>query len=626
MIKKDAKQLSTWNENTQAYPLDRSIPALIADQAMRTPVAVALTMGDQSMLYASLNQRANQLAHWLLALGVQTGTLVGICAERSLDVVVGMLGILKAGGAYVPLDPAYPRERLEFMVRDASLAFLVTQQHIASSLPLPGVHCIFLDDDPFLAEDPNENPDVVIRGEDLAYTIYTSGSTGQPKGVQVTHEGLLNLIFWHRHAFAITSFDRATQVSSIAFDATGWELWPYLTAGAQVAIADEKTRLSPHLLRDWLIENHITITFLSTPLAEEMIQLNWPASISLRYLLTGADKLRRYPPSDLPFTLINNYGPTETTVVASSGPVLPGEYVTAFPPIGYPISNTQIYILDEHLQHVPVGVTGEIYIGGAGVAKGYINRPDLTAERFIPHPFSTDPCAHVYKTNDLAYYLPDGQIAFVGRNDQQVKIRGFRIEPGEIETILNHHPEVKRAVVLDKEDLAGNKQLVAYIQPYDLSVLTESAALILRLRQMLASNLPGYMVPELFVPLAEFPLTYNGKIDQAALIAASAPEDLRDLAPDRSENGIEQKVAKIIMFVLQREQIAPDDNFFMMGGHSLLGTQVIAHVAQAFGVDLPLRTLFDAPTVRLLSVEIENLIVTKVAAMSEDEVLQLLDT
>ena len=460
----EQQQLATWNATEHEYPTDACVQQLIAGQATATPDAVALVANGQALSYRELNRLSNQLAHYLQALGVGPNTLVGLCVERSFDMVVGLLGILKAGGAYLPLDPSYPLERLAFMLEDSQASVLVTQQYLASRLAPQKAQLICLDTDAsVLAQQSETEPISTVTSDDLVYVIYTSGSTGRPKGVQITHKSLLNLVFWHQHAFAVTPVDRATQVTSPAFDATGWELWPYLTCGASIYLPDEDTRIAPVRLRDWLLRNRITITFLPTALTESVIALEWPSTASLRYLLTGADKLQRYPTPSLPFALINNYGPTEATVVATSGQVPSTEHHDGPPSIGRPIVNTQVYILDEHLQQVPIGMTGELYIGGVGVGKGYLNRPELTAERFIPHPFSSEPGVRLYKTGDLARYLPDGQIAFLGRADQQVKIRGFRIELGEIEAIVNRHPAVRQAVVVAREDVPGEKYLVAYV-------------------------------------------------------------------------------------------------------------------------------------------------------------------
>src|SRR6266480_1736145 len=384
------QQLAAWNATEQEYLTDVCVPHLVSMQAATTPDAVAISQDNQILNYCELNQRANQLSHYLQTLGVGPNTLVGVCVERSLDMVVGLLGVLKAGGAYVPLDPSYPPERLAFMLEDSAAPVLVTQQSIANQLPIQGPRLVCLDtDSPVLAVQSESDPDSKVTADDLAYVIYTSGSTGRPKGVQITHGSLLNLLFWHQRTFKVTAADRATQLTSPAFDATGWELWPYLTMGASVYLLDDDSRVAPALCRDWLVDHAITITFLPTALAEGVMALEWPSTTALRYLLTGADTLHHYPSSGLPFALVNNYGPTEATVVATCGLVPPAEHANGPPSIGRPIANTQIYILDEHLRQVPIGVPGELHIGGAGLARGYLNRPELTEEKFISHPWSS---------------------------------------------------------------------------------------------------------------------------------------------------------------------------------------------------------------------------------------------
>jgi len=620
LLQMEQEQLADWNATRQDYPRDACVPQLVAAQAAATPDAVAILMGDQALSYRELNQRANQLAHYLQALGVQPNVLVGLCVERSLDMVVGLLGILKAGGAYVPLDPTYPLERLTFMLGDAQAPVLVTQQSLASRLPTRQTRVVYLDGDAAaLVQQSTAEPLCTVTANDLAYVIYTSGSTGRPKGVQITHDSLLNLVFWHQRAFAVTPSDRATQLTSPAFDATGWELWPYLTSGASVYLLDEDTRLTPALLRDWLVSHAITITFLPTALAESVLALQWPLTASLRFLLTGADTLHHYPSPTLPFSLINNYGPTEATVVATFGRVFPNAHPDGPPSIGRPIDNTQIYLLDEHLRQAAIGEPGELYIGGTGLAKGYLNRPELTSERFILHPFTHEQGARLYKTGDLARYLPDGQIAFLGRADHQIKIRGYRIEPNEIISLLNEQPAIQTSLVVAREDEPGDKRLVAYLVPVPGARVTLSS-----LREILGTHLPDYMIPAAFVQLEALPLTPNGKLDRAALPAPDAANALRDEAFAAPATPTEERVAVIASNLLQLEQVGRDDNFFMLGGHSLLGTQIIARVAETFGVDLHLRTLFEAPTVRLLSAEIERLILARVEEMSDEEVLQLL--
>ncbi|GAC1350022.1 MAG: hypothetical protein NVSMB27_28600 [Ktedonobacteraceae bacterium] len=619
MLLRQEQQLAGWNASHQDYPRDTCVPQLVAIQAAARPEAVALVAGDQVLTYGELNRRANQLAHYLQTLGVQSNVLVGLCMERSLDMGVGLLGILKAGGAYVPLDPTYPPERLAFMVEDARFPVLVTHEPLVTRLPTQRAQVVCLDTDAaVLAQQSESEPAPSATAEDLTYVIYTSGSTGRPKGVQITHNSLLNLVFWHQRAFAVTASDRATQLTSPAFDAMGWEMWPYLTIGASVYLPDEDTRTTPTLLRDWLVSRGISITFLPTALAESVMALEWPTT-TLRILLTGADRLQHYPSATLPFAVINNYGPTEATVVTTCGLVPPSAHAAEPPSIGRPIDNMQTYILDEHLQQVLIGEPGELHIGGIGLALDYLNRPELTAEKFIPHPFSNDPGARLYKTGDLARYLPDGQIAFMGRIDHQVKIRGFRVELGEIEAVLNQHPAVHQAVVIVREEVPNEKHLVAYIVlAPDMHVAACS------LRDILVTHLPDYMIPPTFVLLEALPLTPNGKVDRTVLPAPDATNRVRDEVFVAPGTPTEERLVEIVAPVLVLDQVGIDENFFLLGGNSLMGTQIIARIAETFGIDLPLHSLFEAPTVRLLAVKIEQLIVAELETMSDEEVLRLL--
>lgn len=621
----ERQQLAAWNATQQDYPRDVCIPQLVANQASTRPGAIALEANDHAITYRELNEQANQLAHYLQSVGVGPNTLVGVVMERSLDMVVALLGVLKAGGAYVPLDPAYPALRLSFMLEDAQTPVLITQQSLAARLPAHNAKVVCLDSDAaMLAQQSTADPVPPATGATLAYVIYTSGSTGQPKGVQITHESLLNLIFWHQQAFALSPADRTTQLAGPAFDATVWELWPYLTIGASVYLPDEDTRVTPVRLRDWLVEKLITITFLPTALAEGIMVLDWPRQTALRYLLTGADTLHRYPSPDLPFTLVNNYGPTENTVVTTSGPVLPATQRDALPSIGRAIANTQVYILDEQLRQVPIGEIGELYIGGASLSRGYLHRPDLTAERFIWHPFSDVPGARLYRTGDLARFLPDGQIAFLGRNDSQIKIRGYRIESDEIVSALNSHPAIEASVVMatDNEESSGDKSLIAYIVP-----ATGAQVNVTALQEHLRTRLPDYMIPTTFVRLEALPLTPNGKVDRRALPAPTTANTLRDEARSEPQpyTVVEERVSKIASSLLRLDRVGLDDNFFLLGGHSMLGTQIIAQIADTFGVDIPLRTLFDGPTVRELSAEVERLIVSQLESLSDEEVQRLLE-
>ncbi len=613
------QQIAEWNATTMQYPRNKCMPDLFTQRAMTAPDAPAVVVGNQTYSYDTLNRRSNQLAHLLQAYGVRANTLVGICMERSESLITGFIGILKAGGAYVPMDASYPLERLAFMLRDAQISVLVTQRHMADRLPLEGIRVICLDSDAsLLAQQSEQNLQPQATANDLAYVIYTSGSTGQPKGAQITHNNLLNLIYWHQHAFSVTASDRATQVASPAFDATGWELWPYLTLGASVYLPDEDTRLTPTLLRDWLLQNGITISFLPTTLAESIMALQWPSHTPLRYLLTGADTLRHRPSSTLPFALINNYGLTETTVVSTSGRILP-EQTEILPSIGRPIANTQVYILDAQMQLCLIGQTGELYIGGDSVGKGYLNRPELTAQRFISDPFSSIPGALLYKTGDTARYRTDGQIEFLGRADYQIKLRGYRIEPSEIETLLNEQSGILSNIVIAREDIADDFRLVAY-----LLLAPDTTVNVSTLRATLLERLPEYMLPSTFIRLETLPLTPNGKIDRKALPAPDESNTLRDMEMEESTTPIEQTLMQHIAILLNIDHVALDDNFFMLGGHSLLATQLIMWIQANFEVNLTLRNMFEAPTVRLLATEIEHRIIARVEAMSDEEARKLL--
>jgi amino acid adenylation domain-containing protein len=594
----------------------------VSAQAAVAPNAIALTHGKLSLTYKELDDRANQLAHFLRSLGAGPEGVVGLYLNRSLAMVVGALAILKAGGAYLPMDPTHPPGRLAFVIEDARVPILLTGQGMVDELPVRAQKVVTVDPEGRLAAPATSEPILVrTKAEHLAYVIYTSGSTGQPKGVEITHGSLLNLVFWHQRAFRVNSADRASQLSALSFDAAIWELWPYLAAGASVHLPDDLTLSEPEAVRDWLVSQRITIGFLPTPLAERLIRLDWPAKTALRVLLTGADTLHHYPPRTLPFQLVNNYGPTECTVVTTSGTVLPDEHPDRLPTIGRPIANTEVYILNESMQQVPIGDPGEIYIGGAGLARGYRNRPDLTVERFVPNPFSSEPDARLYQTGDLARFLPDGQIAFLGRVDEQVKIRGFRVEPAEIVTALDQHPAVKASIVLAREVQQGDKRLIAYFVPAAKLQPTHTD-----LRNFVAARLPDYMVPATFVKLDSLALNPSGKVDRAALPEPNAGNILRDNAFVEPQTSIQKRVTEILEGLLHVDQVSAEDNFFLLGGHSLLGAELIAKVRDAFNVDLSLRSLFDAPTVAELSARIETALLAKLVAMSESEVQRILET
>ena len=606
-----------WERTTSDYPQNQCIHQIFDAQVERTPDALAVVCKDEQLTYSELNHRANKVAHYLRARGVGPEVLVGICLKRSVEMVIASLGVLKAGAAYLPLDPTYPRERLSFLLGNSGISLLITHEQFVENLS----HHQELEIIPLecIAQESGESCENSAQAANLAYVIYTSGSTGSPKGVEVTHGSLLNLVRWHQAAFDVTRDDRASVLASVGFDAAVWETWPYLTAGASLHLPDDITRLSPEELRDWLVSNEITIGFLPTVLAERIMALEWPTSTALRILLTGAEILRHYPSTKLPFKLVNNYGPTECTVVATSGPVPTGVCSNGLPTIGRPITNTRVYILDEKLQQVPAGVAGELHIGGAGVARGYLHSPDLTVEKFIPDPFSNRLDARLYKTGDVARYLPNGEIAYLGRIDDQVKMMGYRIEPNEIVAVLDRHPLVKTSVVIAREDGNSEKRLVAYVV-----LNSESQPSSADLRRFLANELPAYMVPSVFVLMDGLPLTQHGKNDRRALPVPDSENTLRDEAFMAPRTPIEERLAVIVCSLLELDQVSVRDNFFFLGGHSLLGTQLIAQIRAAFGVEIALRTLFDTPTIADLSSEIERLIMARVEAMDEDELQRLL--
>jgi amino acid adenylation domain-containing protein len=595
-------------------------PHLVSAMAEANPDAIALSEGSSRMTYAELEARSNRLGAYLRSLGVGPDVPVGICLERSFDYVIAALAAWKAGGAYLPLDPQWPVERREFILEDAGAQVLVTRAAFASNAR----YIVDLDANAQAIAREQSVPAPATKREHLAYIIYTSGSTGKPKGVEVTHGNLLNLIFWHRRVFGVTPADRASHLAGLAFDAAVWELWPYLTAGASVALVDDSVRTSPELLRDWITARKISMTFVPTTLAEPMLTAAWPQDCDLRFFLTGADTLHRYPSRDLPFIVVNNYGPTECTVVATSGALRQSSSDRTMPPIGAAIANTQIYLLDETQKQVAAGATGEIYIGGSSVSRGYRNRPALTAEKFLPNPFNPSALpnvtARMYRTGDLGCLLPDGQIAFRGRIDGQEKIRGHRIEPDEITSVLQRHPRVASCAVVAIADEQGEKRLAAYVVVDHSAGSVDSA----ELREFLAHQLPDFMVPAVFVAVDQLPLNSNGKLDRAALPEPS-PENMLGVSGFRApQSPIEVHVAAILAELLRIQRVGLDDNFFLLGGHSLLGAQLILRVRERFGVDLTLRHLFQASTVANLAAEIERMVMAKLDSMSDEEAGRLL--
>ncbi len=588
-------------------PVHRQVRA----QAARCPEALAVSAPDGDLTYSELDRRSDVLARGLRDLGVGPDALVCLCVERSAALVVGALAILKAGGAFVALDPHLPDSRIQLMVDDSRAAVLVTRRAMAQRVRHDG-HVLAVDDVALqLPGDLSAPDDAGETLENLAYIIYTSGSTGTPRGVMVEHRNLINLVSWHRRAFALDAGDRCTLVASPGFDAIVWEMWPALTAGASLHVPTDDALLDPAGLRDWLVSQRITVGFLPTPMAEAVLSLEWPAGTELRCLLTGGDALHKHPREDLPFALVNNYGPTEATVVTTSGVVEPCATPRSAPSLGRAIDNVRVEIVDEDLHPVEPGAPGELIIAGAGVARGYLNSPELTSTRFPTDPAADDPGARRFRSGDLVRQAGDESLEFLGRLDDQVKIRGNRVELGEIAANINAHPGVRSSVVVVSEPQPGAKQLVAYIVPGGGAAPDAS-----ELGEHLATRLPEHMMPSAYVWMDALPLTPSGKVDRAAL--PPPPADAPAVVNEPSTE-LERALADIVAPLLGFDAIDVDDNFFMLGGHSLLGAQLIARIGERFGVEMPLRTLFEHPTVAGMSVEVERLLVSELEAMSDEE-------
>ena len=590
------------------------VPQLVEAVAPES-IALSSPSTGKTMTYGELNARANRLASHLVSLGVGPEAVVAVCLERSFEYVIAALAAWRAGGAYLPIDASWPAARREAILADSGAHVLVARGISATGAK----HVVDVARDAvlFTAGPANVGP-VAIARESLAYISYTSGTTGKPKGVEITHGNLLNLVFWHRRAFGITKHDRVSHLAGLAFDAAVWELWPHLTAGATVVMVDSEVRTSPELLRKWLVKEHIDVAFVPTTLAEPMLHAEWPRETTLRYLLTGSDTLHRYPAPGLPFQLINNYGPTECAVVATSGVVRSTDPHEKRPTIGGPVAHTQVYLLDEERQPVAPGKIGEIYIGGTNVGRGYRNQPHLTEERFLPDVFSNRPGAHIYRTGDLGRLLADGSIEFHGRVDGQEKIRGHRVEPDEVATILKKYPNVDACAVIGYGD-AAERHLAAYVVP-KANTRLEAA----ELRKFLAAQVPDYMIPAMFMLLETLPINSSGKLDRAALPVPSH-QPVRDALTYRApKSPLEKRVAAVIGEVLNTTNVGLDDNFFLLGGHSLLGTQLVLRIRQQFGVNLTLRSLFEAPTAGKLAATVERLVIAKLQSMPEEEAAALL--
>ena len=598
--------LVEFNQTDAPYRDDAGIHQMFEEQVARTPDNVALVFEGRHLTYAQLNARANQVAAYLRTLGVGPEVPVAICMERCLEMVIGLLGILKAGGAYLPLDPAYPKERLAFVLEDAHAPTLLTMEHLRERMPEQGVRLVCLDTDwASIASESYENPVNHTVPNNLAYVIYTSGSTGHPKGVMVEHRGLSNTISWLSQTLAITDTDSTLLKTPITFDAAGREIFPTLLAGARLIVAAPNAHRDCRYIAEKLRDDGVSILH-SVPSFLRLL-VEEPAfadAVTLRAVMCGGEALT--PDIVAQFgqrssaKLYNVYGPTET-IIDSAYWLCVGSSSGSTVPIGRPIPNARIYILDATLSPVPIGVTGELHIGGVSLARGYLNLPELTAERFIPNPFSSEPGSRLYKTGDLARYLPDGDIEYLGRGDYQVKIRGFRIELGEIEAALAKHPSVRQAIVTIHEGAAGEKRLVSYVVAQSAYVPTA-----IELRNFLKEKLPEHMVPATFLLLDSFPLTLNGKVDRQAL---PAPNDTRCELKEAFvgfRTPTEELLADIWAQVLGVGCVGINDNFFDLGGHSLLATQIVSRIRETFKVEMPLRRLFETPTVAGLAESLEQ--------------------
>lgn len=605
----EKQQLWEWNCTQANFPKDACIHQLFEAQVERTPDAIAVIFEDQNLTYRELNQQANQLAHYLRELGVRSEVLVGICLERSIETIVAILGILKAGGAYVPLDPDYPQERLDYMISDAQLSILLTRKALVKELPFFSyiqskqiiTNVIYFDcESNQIERHSTANPVHQITSDNLAYVLYTSGSTGTPKGVLGRHRSAVNRLVWNPYPFE--KGEICCQKTSLNFVDSIWEIFAPLLHGLPTVIIANKIVKDPVQLVKTLSQKQVTRLVLVPSLLRVILDTfpDLPTRLpKLKYWVSSGETLsaelcqrfRKIMPQSI---LINLYGSSEVSADVTWYDTSKSQNLSSIP-IGRPISNMQVYILDAKLQPVPIGIPGEICIGGEGIARGYLNRPELTNEKFIPHPFSSEPDAYLYRSGDIGRYRSNGEIEYLGRSDRQIKLRGFRIELGEIEAVINQHPAVKQAVVLAREDEPDNKRLVAYI-------VSEIVAdnLTSELRSFLIEKLPDYMMPSAFVQLDILPLTPNGKIDYFAL---PLPENRHQLKQDYviPQTEVEQLIAGVWQDILQLEKVGINDNFFELGGHSLLLVKIQAKLNEILARELSVIDLFQYPTIHKLA-------------------------
>ena len=580
----------------------------IAANAALHAAQPALRQHGEAMRYGEFAQGSARLAGALRAAGVSRGEVVAVLCPRGPQPILAQFAAWRLGAAYLPLDPDWPQARIAALIARAGAKAVVAAPHIAAPVA-NGVVVV----DPAATAGITPYDRVEAGPDDLAYVIFTSGSSGEPKGVAVTHANLAALVEWHIGAFSLHPGMVASHIAGLAFDAAAWEVWPVLASAGTLAIPPEETiRYDAERLAGWLVDERVEIGFAPTATAEALIARAWPANTSLRNLLTGADRLKARPPGDLPFALVNNYGPTECTVVATSGVVSAqgADHSGGLPGIGRPIAGTKVYLLDANGNEVPDGAEGEIWIGGAGVARGYFNAPDLTAERFIKHPH----WGRLYRSGDLARRDAAGELHFLGRLDAQIKLRGHRIEPAEIEAALAQCDGVAAAAAALRDD-----ELVGYLVPREGAALSAHA-----LRESLAASLPAMMVPARFAVLGALPLTSNGKLDRAAL-PNPASCALAESVGRGPSTPTEARLTSIVGEVIGRKDFSVDDDFFLLGGHSLLGTQVIVRARDAFGVELTLLHLFEARTVAALAARVEELAAAHLATLSDADIARMLE-